>query len=441
MSLALHGLVKVYGSGASAVPALNGVDLDVPDGEVCIVRGPNGSGKTTLIGILTGELEPTAGLVRVSAANGTRPRIGVVRQFDNLEPALTVAEHFALLAHRSGLAAVPTSLHARPIRQLTRGERQVVAIALAMSSEPDVLLADEPTGALPSDEAVTLYDALGREVRRRGVTVLLVTHDARAETIADRVVSLRDGRISEQWEPGQAPRQLIDARGWVRIPDELRHGLHRDLRASSTTDGVELSGRDGTMPTPSVPRAARIASDETVLTLQGITCVVHGNPVLSGLSHDFSRGSITAISGPSGSGKTTLLRALAGSGSISEGTVHWQGEMAVPAAYFSVDLPFAMHCSLDELMPGSPLLAQLELSDFRGRALRTLSGGQRQRAVVALALAHASDVVLLDEPTTALDDSSARLVLDAIAGSAKTFLIATHDDRVRAMATDEVHLP
>ncbi len=442
MSIALQGIVKVYGSGPTAVPALNGLELEVADAEVCIVRGPNGSGKTTLIGILTGELEATAGVVRLSGNDGKRPRIGVVRQFDNLEAHLTVREHFELLADPSGLTAVPLALHDRRLGRLTRGERQVVAIALAMSTQPDVLLADEPTGALPSDEAHELYDVIEREVRRRLVTVLLVTHDARAERIADRVVSLRDGRISDTWRPGEASQQVVDASGWLRLPDDVRAGLRRQVRASSTPSGAALEGRDST-PTTALPqRPPRCVSDGIALSLDHITCTQDGRDVLTALSHDFPSGSITTLNGRPGAGKTTLLRALAGITPISAGTVRWANVSPMPhAAYFSVELPFAMHCSLDELIPKANAVADLELDDLRGRALRTLSGGQRQRAIVALALAHASPIVLLDEPTTALDERGTDMVLDAIARSAKTFIIATHDPRLAEIATHTLRLP
>ena len=441
MSIALHGLVKVYGTGSSAVPALNGLDLTVADGEVCIVRGPNGSGKTTLVGILSGELEPTAGSVLVSGGGGSDPRIGVVRQFDNLAGQLTVREHFALFGSASGLEFVPRAIHHRRIARLTRGERQVVAVALAMSMEPDVLLADEPTGALPPEEAEALYDALDRQVRQRHVTVLLVTHDARAERIADRVVSLRDGRISEQWSPGAVPKQVIDARGWVRIPDELRIGLHRQVAAIRSDQGIELAGRDAEVAVLPPSPHRRQATSEPLLSLEELTCGMAGHPVPSGITHVFRRGSITAITGRSGSGKTTLLRTLAGAAAILGGRVIWPDESPRPqAAYFSVELPFALHCTLEELIPRAPVVESLELREFRARELRTLSGGQRQRAIVALALMHSSPVILLDEPTTALDEHSTGLVLDAIADSDKTFLIASHDARIGRIATDTLHL-
>ncbi len=439
MSIALQGIVKVYGSGPSAVAALNGLDLEVADSEICILRGPNGSGKSTLIGILAGELTATAGTLHVSGSNGLRPRIGVVRQFDNLQPQLSVAEHFQLFGERSGLVSVPATLHGRLVRTLTKGERQLVAIALAMSRQPDVLLADEPTGALPHDEALVLYDALAQQVRDGRVTVLLVTHDARAERIADRVVNLRDGRISQEWLPGLDPQQVIDARGWMHLPDQLRSGLGQRVLAVRTDGGVTLQGQGEQAPAIALPAAPRPVSAEIVLQIEQLSCGPANNPVISGLTHAFARGSITAVTGASGSGKTTLLRALSGVLPVQSGQVRWAPD-ATRAPYFSIDLPFALHCTLDELIPTSALVEQLELDDFRARPLHTLSGGQRQRALVALALAHDEPLVLLDEPTTALDAHSSLLVLDAITESQKTFIIATHDHQVTAIATELLHL-
>ena len=185
----------------------------------------------------------------------------------------------------------------------------------------------------------------------------------------------------------------------------------------------------------------RRVSDESAVTVQQLSCGMHGTVVLADLTHTFMRGGITAVTGRSGSGKTTLLRTLAGTASVIDGRMHWPTSSRSPhAAFFSVEVPFALHCSLDELIPGSAQVEALELREFRARPLGTLSGGQRQRAIIALALAHTSPVILLDEPTTALDDHSVELVLDAIVRSDKTFVIATHDARIEQIATETLQL-
>lgn len=441
MSIDIRGLVHVYGDGPGAVTALQGLDLTVHDGEICVVRGPNGSGKTTLIEVLTGIITPTAGEVRVSELNGTPPRVAIIRQFDDLAPELTVREHFALLTQRDALATVAGHLHGRRVAQLTQAERQHVAVALALSLQPDLLLADEPTGALAAEDAAAVYAQLEQEVRARHMTLLLVTHDKRAERIADRVVRLQDGRVSQEWAPGDAPRQVLDDRGWVRLPDPVRQRLERLLAVESSDVGATLIGRSTEAPSPVLPSGQRVRAGDAVLRLDRVTVAPAGPALFAPISTSFTRGSVTAITGEPGVGKTTLLRALAGVANAGSGTIHWGDDMGQPqAAYFCADLPFATQLSLVELGVAEALLTGLDLHALAGRALRTLSGGQRQRAIVAIALSHPCPVILLDDPTTSLDDENTRRVLDVLLQSAKTHLIATHDPRVIAAADATVAL-
>jgi putative ABC transport system ATP-binding protein len=237
--LEARGLSRTYLSGGAQVRALDGVDLVVEQGEFVAIMGPSGCGKSTLLNLLAGFDRPSAGEVwlggkridRLSEARLARlrrRRIGFVFQFFNLLPALSVAENVELpllLAGQRRRAARRTAdgllgdlglaerRNAAPLL-LSGGQQQRVALARAMANSPDIVLADEPTGNLDSAAARGVLDLLG-EARRRGQTLLLVTHDARVAAAADRVVRLRDGRIvaDGRLEPARTVPDLFDLGG------------------------------------------------------------------------------------------------------------------------------------------------------------------------------------------------------------------------------------
>jgi len=220
-------LEKHYRRGDVHVRALDGVDLAVADGEFVSVMGPSGSGKSTLLHLLGGLERPTAGSVRIgdvdphalpedAAARFRRRTIGFVFQFFNLIPTLTAAENVALPLLLEGrrfgavrdrveplLALFGLEARARHApAELSGGEMQRIAVARALIVDPRVLLADEPTGNLDSRTGAEILALLRRVCDERGVTVVLVTHDLRAASCADRVVILRDGRV-ESDSPAQ----------------------------------------------------------------------------------------------------------------------------------------------------------------------------------------------------------------------------------------------
>lgn len=211
----VEALAKTYGSGEAAVHALSGIDLELYAGELLVLLGASGSGKSTLLNTLGGLDSPSSGslLYRgwdLGAADQkglTRYRrdvVGFVFQFYNLIPSLTARENVALITE---IAAEPLSPDAAldlvglaerknhfPA-QLSGGEQQRVAIARAIAKRPEVLLCDEPTGALDIRTGITVLDAVQRINRELGTLTVIITHNAAIAAMADRVLTLSDGRL------------------------------------------------------------------------------------------------------------------------------------------------------------------------------------------------------------------------------------------------------
>ena len=213
-----RGLTKVYRSGAQEVQALRGVDFQARAGEFIVILGPSGSGKSTFLNIVGGLDTASGGEVWFRAQNLTalddrgltryrRDHVGFVFQFYNLVPSLTARENVALvteiaprpMAAEKALALVGLTerQHHFPA-QLSGGEQQRVAIARAIAKNPEVLLCDEPTGALDSATGIRVLEALTEVNRALGATTLVITHNAAIQKIGDRVLRFADGRIVEE---------------------------------------------------------------------------------------------------------------------------------------------------------------------------------------------------------------------------------------------------
>ncbi len=214
----VRGLQKTYQTGEIPVHALRGVDLDVKRGEFLAVIGPSGSGKTTLFHILGGLAPPSAGEVWIdgqelrqmseSARTEMRQRrVGFVFQKYNLLPTLTANDNIGIAQALAGIKERPPGfgevlkqlgiqnrLDHRP-RALSGGEQQRVAIARALVNQPVILLADEPTGNLDTENSQMVLDILRQLNKRMGQTTLMITHNPEAAAFADRTVSMRDGRL------------------------------------------------------------------------------------------------------------------------------------------------------------------------------------------------------------------------------------------------------
>jgi putative ABC transport system ATP-binding protein len=213
--LRARALTKVYASGEVAVHALRGVDLDLRDRELIVLVGPSGSGKSTLLNILGGLDTPSSGqvffrdreLTAADEAELTRYRrrhVGFVFQFYNLIPSLTALENVALVTEISERPMAPEdALALVGLReridhfpaQLSGGEQQRVAIARAIAKQPELLLCDEPTGALDSQTGVLVLEAIEQVNRELGTATALITHNAGISDMADRVLHFGDGRI------------------------------------------------------------------------------------------------------------------------------------------------------------------------------------------------------------------------------------------------------
>jgi len=213
----VRGLRRTYGKGPAAVEALRGVDLQIPERELVVILGASGSGKSTFLNIIGGLDQATAGevLFRGSDLSGAssaeltqyrRRHVGFVFQFYNLMPSLTAWENVALITEIAEAPLAPADALALVglgdrmdhfPAQLSGGEQQRVAIARAVAKQPTVMLCDEPTGALDSATGVKVLEALVDVNHSIGATTLIITHNASAAEIADRVVVFADGKVRE----------------------------------------------------------------------------------------------------------------------------------------------------------------------------------------------------------------------------------------------------
>ncbi|MBM3667518.1 MAG: ABC transporter ATP-binding protein [Actinobacteria bacterium] len=239
-AIEIRGLSKVYGSSETAVRAIDGIDLQIGRGEMVAIMGPSGSGKSTLLHLLGALETPTSGSIALAGRRFEglddreltllrREGIGFVFQFFNLLPSLTAEENVLLPALIAGRRDDAIAARARELlervglggrashlpAELSGGEQQRVSIARALLMEPELVLADEPTGNLDSRSEAQVLELLAELNRTEGHTIVMVTHDLDAAAVAGRVVFMRDGRI----ESDGLARGLLD---WLRrLREEL----------------------------------------------------------------------------------------------------------------------------------------------------------------------------------------------------------------------------
>lgn len=214
----VKGLTKTYQMGEVEVHALRGVDLDLRAGKFTVLLGPSGSGKSTLLNVLGGLDTPTSGTVHFRQLNLTeaservltrfrRESVGFVFQFYNLIPSLTAMENVSLVTEICRDPMSPSEAlelvglgdrQGHFPSQLSGGQQQRVAIARAIAKRPEVLLCDEPTGALDASTGITVLQAIERINRELGTTTIVITHNAAIGEMADCVVTMRDGKIASE---------------------------------------------------------------------------------------------------------------------------------------------------------------------------------------------------------------------------------------------------
>lgn len=230
--ISVRKLRKVYMMGQEHVVALHNIDLDIPRGEVCCIFGTSGSGKSTLLNQLAGLEKPTRGVVRIGGvpisllnenqlAAFRQKHIGFVFQSYNLLPELTAAENVAMPLMFKGIDPDVRLLEAKKMlcrvglkdrmdhfpNQMSGGQQQRVAAARALVTDPTMIMADEPTGALDSKSARLLLESLEALNRRLRATVLMVTHDSFAASYTSRVLFIRDGKIFTELRRGDTDRR------------------------------------------------------------------------------------------------------------------------------------------------------------------------------------------------------------------------------------------
>ncbi|MEO8470023.1 MAG: ATP-binding cassette domain-containing protein [Chloroflexota bacterium] len=476
-----RGLIRVHGRPAMAVAALRGVDLSIQTGELVGIVGPSGSGKSTLLGILGGRDRPSAGSVSVFDVDlghaqdaildmHRRETVGMIEQhyWRSLSPHLTASEaidqplrlrrwslesrrvRVGELLERIGLADRANALPS----ELSGGEQQRVAFAAALAPRPRLILADEPTGELDERTAIELLAVLRQLVREEGVTAVVVTHDRLVEDIADRVVYLRDGRAIavRVGGPEVLPLPTIDAIGWSAPP------------LPAAPPPIPAVG-------PASPHDAAIVLEDVARVYGAGRASVNGLPPLT---FGFARGGLHVITGPSGSGKSTLLRLIVGLDrptagrivtlGVDLGTLDSEALAQFRAAHVAVCpqaprlIPFLsvlenvdLALSIRNPRMGDAerqdraldALASVAMAGFADASPEGLSGGERARVGIARALAAEPELIVLDEPTAALDRAVAATIitlLGALDRAGRTIVVATHDRDFIAAASDRLDL-
>lgn len=507
----IRDLFRIYPGAEGGVVALQGLTLDVREGEVCVVLGPSGSGKTTFLRMLAGLDRPSAGSVRTLGADlGRLSRRGLARYRSELlgyadqhywralAAELTARELVALqlefagaprrertvradgLLERVGLA---DRGDARP-RELSGGEQQRIAVCAALAHRPRLFLADEPTGELDAANARVVYELIGELAREAGATTVLVSHDPESASIADRIVRVRDGRVSEEaaLAAGRDEEIVVGRGGWLRLSEELlrRTGIHARAAASLHERGILLSSVPGeSIPAPDEEPdpLPRTTSGETVAELHA-AAKTYGRgqtstQALADLSASFAEGRLAVVTGPSGSGKTTLLHLLAGLELPTDGMVSVRstdlsaldrdaravfrarhvgivgqepGLTPFLSARENIELSLAIRGVDEDQAQGRALdaLAAVGLAGEASRRVADLSSGQRERVAIARAAAARPALLLADEPTSRLDQANAlavaRLLLRLARESGAAVVCATHDPLLVEQADDRIDL-
>jgi ABC-type lipoprotein export system ATPase subunit len=488
-AIEVRDLFRVHQTPEGDAAALQGLSLTIREHETVTVLGPSGSGKTTFLRILAGLDRPSAGIVRVFGTElGKLPGRDVARYRTRtvgyadqhyaraLAPELTARELVGLelglagatrperfrradeLLERIGLTS---KRDARPA-ELSGGEQQRVAVAASLAHRPRLFLADEPTGELDAASARQVYDTIGELVRAEQCTAVIVSHDPESASIADRIVRIRDGRVSEEAGGAIGEEAIVVGKGgWLRLPEELlrRSGIRGHASARLAGSDIVVSSAEAE-PVDPVVAQEQLRPDrgevKSFVALRRVTKRYGERVVLDGIDADFHASSVTAVTGPSGSGKTTLLHLVAGLELPDDGEIEVLGtnvamlDRAGRARFrrdhvgyvgqqpgLVVTLSATENVELALALRGLPpdgaheALVAVGLEDRAGQRVSRLSTGERGRVAIARALAPRPELLLADEPTSRLDQANALAVGALFVGLAREFgaavVCATHD--------------
>ena len=499
-AIEVREVFRVHQTAEGDAAALQGLSLTVRAGETVTVLGPSGSGKSTFLRILAGLDRPSAGSVRVfgtelaklPARDVARYRTATIGYADQhyaraLAPELTARELVGLelglagateaarnaradeLLERVGLA---DKRDARPA-ELSGGEQQRVAVAASLAHRPKLFLADEPTGELDTDSARLVYDTIGGLIRAEHCTAVLVSHDPESASIADRVIRIRDGRVSEE-SGGPLGREsiVVGTGGWLRLPEELlrRSGIRTHANARLEGREIVVTGDENSEPERTVEATLEPpAETHEVARVRQVTKRYGDRVVLDELGATFSSSTVSVVTGPSGSGKTTLLHVLAGLELADAGEVVVldvdvtrldRGERAtfrrdhvgyigqqpglVPTLSALENVELAL--SLRGLPPDAArrALVAVGLEARAEQRVSRLSTGERGRVAIARAVAPQPQLLLADEPTSRLDQANAIAVGALFVRLAREYgaavVCATHDPILIEQADERVGL-
>jgi ABC-type lipoprotein export system ATPase subunit len=506
----LRDVFCVHRTNEGDAAALAGTNLELGRGEVLCVLGPSGAGKSTLLRVVAGLQPPSAGVVRVAgrdigrlpARSRSRVRhelMGFLGQHTDtaLGPDLRMRDAVALPLALRGvprperrrrvdelfqITGLADRADARP-GELSGGERQRFALCAALAHRPALLLADEPTGELDEASSGAVRALIVELARTNGTSVILVTHDPGTAGVADRTLRIRDGRIvsDRRAGEGQGEEALVVDSGWLRLPPDLLTqagigpGRGQRARAQPSPDGVIVTRATADSGPPAVnasPPAADAAPPPggwapARVELCAVTRTYTRRRVLSGLTHGFAPGQLTAVTGRSGAGKTTLLKLMAGLDRPSSGHVVLDGHpldddtgeqlaslRRQRIGYLSQEpAPIGFLSAEENTMlilrirgwdadaaaeRTSTALSRAGLADRVRQRAHRLSAGEAQRLALARALAGARGLLIVDEPTSRQDEANARAVAALLAAAAhqdgQTVICATHDPTVIGQA-------
>ncbi|MHA1166507.1 MAG: ABC transporter ATP-binding protein [Candidatus Hodarchaeales archaeon] len=502
IAINIRDVIKIFEHklDKTKISALRGCDLSIKQGELVSVIGPSGAGKTTLLRVIAGIEPVSSGRVEVGGVaihdwNEARRRefrrrfIGSFTQHsrENLDPRMKAVDAIIWETVNAGWDTSNARTRAREILEeleinelanqrcgnLSAGEAMRISLAKAVAKKPFIILADEPTGQLDTENMILLYDLMKRIVKTR-TAILVATHDIRLQGLSSRALLILDGRLATEEHGAEllarhetfiklgakeetilSTKALLDSSYSFRIPDNIRRRLKINRQVilthviddefariqrnpdevfdsidSEKTSTIIPFSRDSVMNTPII-KAVRLG--KTYQSFSG------NNEVLKDLSFSIEQGDFVVILGPSGVGKTTLLNLFAGLEAISCGSLEILGEFFHEGDFVSsrvrlnhinyVSQHYMLHPFLsvaeNAMLPKMlhegtikdqklifEMLGSLGLKKYAKVYPTELSGGQQQRVALAAALLKGTDLLLTDEPTANLDSRMAIQVMN-----------------------------